>query len=97
MSGSPRLTVQVRDSGVGSCVPLTLTAATVSVCGPSATAGSVYSAAQVNGAPPSSVHSNVEPAWSARKTNVGVASESVEFWAGPETIVVEGAGSTARP
>ena len=87
--GAAVSTVKLRDAGVASTLPAGSVARTSNVWAPSASDAVVSGVAHEPQAPPSTRHSNVEPASSAEKANVGVAS-----FVGPEgplSIVVCGA------
>ena len=72
--GAAVSTVKLRDAGVGSTLPAGSVARTSNVWAPSASDAVVSGDAHEPQAPPSTRHSNVEPASSAENPNVGVAS-----------------------
>ena len=72
--GAAVSTVKAREAGVGSTLPAGSVARTSNVCAPSASDAVVWAEVQEPQAPPSTRHSNVEPAWLAENVNVGVAS-----------------------
>ena len=87
-------TVKLRDAGVGSTLPAGSVARTSKVCAPSASDAVVSGVEHEPHAPPSTRHSNVEPAWSAENANVGVAS--LVGPDGPLSMVVCGARRCRR-
>ena len=89
VSGAAVSTVKLREAGVGSTFPAGSVARTSKVWAPSASDAVVSGVEHEPQAPPSTRHSNVEPAWSAENANVGVAS--LVGPDGPLSIVVCGA------
>ena len=87
--GAAVSTVKMCDAGVGSTLPARSVARTSNVCAPSASDAMLSGVEHEAHAPPSTRHSNVEPASSAENTNVGVGSFVGPD--GPLLIVVCGA------
>ena len=87
--GAAVSTVNARDAGVGSTFPAGSVARTSKVWAPSVSDPVVSGVEHEPQAPPSTRHSKVEPAWSAEKPNVGVAS--LVGPEGPLSIAVSGA------
>ena len=87
--GAAVSTVKLREAGVASTFPARSVARTSNVCAPSASDPVVSGVEHEPHAPPSTRHSNVEPASSAENANVGVASFVGPD--GPLSIVVSGA------
>ena len=89
-------TVKLREAGVASTLPAGSIARTSNVWAPSAATAVVFADVHDVHAPPSTRHSNVEPAWLDENANVGVASPVRPD--GPLSIVVCGATvSTVKP
>ncbi len=72
--GAAVSTVNAHEAGVGSTFPAVSVARTSKVCAPSVSDAVVSGVVHELQAPPSTRHSNVEPASSAEKVNVGVES-----------------------
>ncbi len=93
--GAPVSTVKPCWAGVASTLSAASVARTANVWGPSESAAVVCSEVQPVKAAPSTLHSNVEPASSEEKPNVGV--ESAVGPVGPESIVVSGGSVSPFP
>jgi hypothetical protein len=87
--GAAVSTVKLREAGVASTLPAVSVARMSNVWAPSASAESVRGDVQAVHAPPSTRHSNVEPASVAVKPKLGDAVAVTPL--GPDVIVVSGA------
>src|SRR5688572_20551966 len=96
VSGGLVSTVKARSAGEASTFPDASVARTRKVCAPSPSGAVVCGAPQAANAPPSTLHSNVEPASLDERLNVGV--ESFVCPSGPPVIsVLGGVVSTRLP
>src|SRR5437660_10806295 len=74
VSGGVASIVQEYDAGLGSMLPAMSTARTWNVCAPSATPEYVFGLGQEANAPPSRLHSKVEPGSVAESPKLGFGS-----------------------